>query len=145
MPAYSKNHCNTLQKNSSAAETQHVTWKMRSDENFGLFFKLILSMQKNTATDPPKIPIERRAPSRFIEGTGEAYHAPTVEEHYRRQYYEAIHCTVATIEKHFDQPDYAMHCNLEGLLFKAAKQQDFSAEFQVVTEMIYMPAVYQLD
>ena len=61
--------------------------------------------------------IERRAPSRFIEGIEEAYHAPTVEEHYRRQYYS----TIATIEKRFDQPDYAMHYNLEGLLFKAAR------------------------
>ena len=51
-----------------------------------------------------------------------------MEEHYRRQYNEAIDSTIATIEKHFDQPSYVMNCNLEGLLLKAAKQQDFSTE-----------------
>jgi len=57
-----------------------------------------------------------------------------VEEHYRGQYYEAIDITIATVEKHFDQPGYAMYCNLEGLLIKSAKQQYFSAEFKVATD-----------
>jgi len=54
-----------------------------------------------------------------------------VEEHYRRQYYEAIDSTIATIEK---WPGYVMYCNLEGVQIKAARQQDFSAEFQAVTD-----------
>ena len=132
----------TLQKSSlSAAEAQHVAAltvttirKMRSDEDFDLFFQLLLSMQKSKGTNPPKLPRKRKAPRRFSEGTGEAYHSPTVKEHYRRQYYEAIDSTIATIEKRFDQPGYVMYCNLEGLLIKAARQQDFSAEFQAVTD-----------
>ena len=91
-------------------------------------------MQESTATNPPKLPRMRKALSRFREGTGEGYHSPTVEEHYRLQYYEAIDSTIATIEKCFDQPGYVIYCNLEGLLIKSAKQQDFSEEFKVVTD-----------
>ena len=131
----------TLQKNSLfAAETQHfaalaVTTirKMRSGEDFDLFFKLLFSMQESTATNLPKLPRKRKAPSRFREGTGDGYHSPAVK-HYMLQCYEAVDSTIATIEKHFDQPGYVMYCNLEGLLIKSAKQQDFSEEFKVVTD-----------
>ena len=50
------------------------------------------------------------------------------------QYYEFIDSTIATIEKRFDQPGYVMYCNVEGLLIKSAKQQDFSEEFKVVSD-----------
>jgi len=64
--------------------------KMRSEEDFDLFFKLLLSMQESKGTNPQKLPRKRRSPHHFNKGTGEAYHSPTMEEHYRRQYYEAI-------------------------------------------------------
>jgi len=66
-------------------------------------------MQESKGTNPPKFPRMRRAPHCISEGTGEAYHSPTVEEHNRRQYYEAIDSTIATIEKRFDQPGYVMY------------------------------------
>jgi len=91
-------------------------------------------MQESTATNLPKLPRKRKAPSCFREGTGKGYHSPTVEEHYRLQYYEAIDSTIAIIEKRFDQPGYVMYYNLEGLLIKSAKQQEFSEEFKVVTD-----------
>ena len=50
------------------------------------------------------------------------------------QYCESIDSTIATIEKRFDQPGYVLYCNVEGLLIKSAKQQDFSEEFKVVTD-----------
>lgn len=66
--------------------------------------------------------------------SGEGYHSSTVEDLYKQHYYEALDGTIATIENRFDQPGYVMYCNLEGLLIKAANQEDFTQEFQKVTE-----------
>ena len=54
----------TLQKKSlSAAEVQHVTKltvttlkNMRKENDFGLFFKLVITTQESTATNPPTLP-----------------------------------------------------------------------------------------
>jgi len=63
----------TLQKNLSANEVQHfaalaVTTmrKMRSGEDFDLFFKLLLSIQESTATNPPKLLRKRKAPWKWL-------------------------------------------------------------------------------
>ena len=37
---------------------------------------------------------------------------------------------VARIQVRFDQPGYAIYCNLESLLLKAANQDNYSTEFQ---------------
>ena len=128
----------TLQKDSlSAAEAQSVAKltvttlkKMRADESFDLFFKLVLSLQESTGTNPPTLPRKRKVPRQYEAGSGEGYHSSTVQDLYRQHYYEALDGAIATIENRFDQPGYVMYCNLEGLLTKAANQQDFTQEFQ---------------
>ena len=132
-----------LQKKSlSAAEAQHVTEltvttlkKMRTENGFGLFFKLVITVQESTATNPPTLPRKRKAPQRFEVGTGEGYHSSTVEESYMQHYYEALDSAVSTIKNRFDQPGYFMCCNLENLLIKVACQQDFNVELQNVTDV----------
>ena len=134
------NFSKTLQKSSlSAAEAQHIAAltvttirKMRSDEDLDFFFKLLLCKRAQLL-----ILLncwEKGKHLVALEKVLEKDHSPTVEEHYRLQYYEAIDSTIATIEKCFDQPGYVIYCNLEGLLIKSAKQQDFSEEFKVVTD-----------
>ena len=130
----------TLQKQSlPAAEAQSIaemTIKtlegMRSDEAFGLFFKLVECVRKSTDTEEPSLPRKRKAPRRFEIGDGEGYHSLTVEEHYRTMYFEALDYAVSGIKEHFDQPGYKIYKNLEGLLVKAANKQDYSAEFHEV-------------
>ena len=51
-----------------------------------------------------------------------------------QHYYEALDSAIITIEHCFDQLDYLMHYNLESLPIKAAYQQDFTVEFQKVTD-----------
>ena len=132
----------TLQKRSlSAAEGQHVTkltvktlTKMRTSEAFDLFYKLIMNLQVQTGINPPVLPRKRRTPAHLEVGDGEAYHSQTIQEHYLRYYYEALDYATTAITSRFDQPGYIMYCNLEGLLTKAANQQDFSDELQKITD-----------
>ena len=130
----------TLQKQSlSAVEAQtlaEMTVKtlknMRTDEAFVLFFKLVKQLSVRTDTAEPSLPRKRKAPKRFEVGEGDGYHSSTVEEHYRRQYFEALDHTISSIQERFDQPGYDIYRNLEVLLVKAANREAYSAELQDV-------------
>ena len=130
----------TLQKQSlSAAEAQHIaaltvkTLKdMRTDEAFGLFFEQVELLRNSTDTEGPSLPRKRKAPKDLEVDHGDAHHSPTIQEQYRRQYLEAIDMAYARIQVRFDQPGYAIYCNLESLLLKAANQENYSVELQKV-------------
>ena len=130
----------------SAAEGQAVaeltvrTLKgMRTEESFALFFDLVDCFHTATSTDPPVLPRKRRAPERYEIGSGEASYSATLEEHYRRQYYEALDIAVTSIMTRFDQPGYAMYRSLESLLVQAANGQENDQQLDIVT------ALYKAD
>lgn len=60
-----------------------------------------------TETAGPSLPRKRKAPKRYEVGEAEGYHSPTVEEQYRRYYFEAIDLVTHAIDERFDQPGYA--------------------------------------
>ena len=102
----------TLQKQSlSAAEAQHIIAlsvttleKMRTADNSNLFYIVVLNLQNHTGTDSLVLPRKRRAPQHLEIGGSTGYHSSTVEELYRRYYYEALDNAVATIKNRFNQP-----------------------------------------
>ena len=127
----------TLQKQSlSAAEGQHLagltilTLKgMRSEEMFHLFFELLTKVIEHTG---PVLPRKRDAPIQYDDGNGQSYHSPTVEEHYRVKYFEAIDLAINNIQYCFDQPGYTIYRNLEASLLNATNQKDYSIELSEV-------------
>ena len=126
----------TLQKQSlSAAEAQDLAkltnetlQSFRTEESFELFYQLVEHLSDNVGADGPTLPRRRKAPKRYEIGEGEGYHSPTVSEHYRRLYFEAIDLVISGIKNRFDQPGYAIYRNLEALLLKAANNEDYSCE-----------------
>ena len=53
-----------------------------SGESFALFFDLVTRFREVAGTDPPVLPLKRRAPQRYEIGFGEGSHSATVEEYY---------------------------------------------------------------
>ena len=51
-----------------------------------------------------------------------------------QHYHEALDSAIITTENCFNQPGYLMHYNVESLPIKAAYQQDFTVEYQKVTD-----------
>ena len=47
---------------------------------------------------------------------------------------EALDLVINFIRDHFNQPGYKLYCNLENLLLKAAKRDDYTAELQFVLD-----------
>ena len=79
------------------------------------------------------LPRKRRAPQRYEVGSEEGSHSTTVEDHYRRQYYEVLDIAIASVTNRFDQPGYVMYKKLEGLLVSATSGQVYDQYFETVT------------
>ena len=108
---------------------------MRTEEAFDLFFQRMELLRQEAGAQEPSLPRKRKTPRRFEIGDAEAYHSSSVEQHYRRVYYEVLDSAVSSITDRFDQPGYATYSNLEALLLKAAHKDDFTHEIKAVTSV----------
>jgi len=58
----------------------------------------------------------------------------SVEEYYRMLYFEAIDLAIEAITDRFDQPGYRIYNNLENLILKTCKGQDYTDELRTACE-----------
>ena len=78
-----------------------------------------------------------RAPCSYVlasstneEGTGEPTFPETVEDEFRRIYFEAIHLMIHSIDQRFSQPSFKAHEQLELVLLKTLAANDFADELE---------------
>ena len=139
---HSDNLSKTLKSSTmSAAEGQRIAdmtvctlQSIRSDENFLLFWKLVSQKANDLDINEPVIPRQRKRPRRYDDGASESDVLESVESFYRHTYYEALNFLVCGIKERFDQPGYKLYSNLEALLVKAAKKENYNEELQCVTD-----------
>eukprot|EP00731_Ephydatia_muelleri_P003734 Em0001g3734a len=106
---------------------------MRNDESFDAFFRLVNCFREQTGTSSPKLPRKRKVPSRFEVGEGkESYNDSSIEDHYRRLYFEVLDLAVTGISQRFNQPGYSIYKNLENLLVYAANRKPFDEQLCAV-------------
>ncbi|XP_065893694.1 zinc finger MYM-type protein 1-like, partial [Dysidea avara] len=86
----------------------------------------------------PSLPRRRKRPVRYEPGNAAAEFATDPEDHYKRIYYEALDLIIVSITDCFDQPRYALYSNLEQLLLKAVKHEDYE-------ELKSVSGLYQAD
>lgn len=140
---HSDNLSRTIQaKSTSAAEAQLIAklgiatiQKIREESQYDLFWDKLLTFSDMMDISPLQLPWRRKKPARFEDGSGSSGHYPeSTKKFYRQLYYEALDNTVNCLIQRFDQPGYKIYSNLEQLLIKAGKQQEFEEEFQVVID-----------
>ena len=132
---HSDNLSRTLQKaDISAAEGQAVAamtvqtlQSLRSDSNFTLFWKKVTKFAYTLEVGAPHLPCRRKVPRRLEVGNVESDgdFPTTPEVHYRHIYFEALDLITACITDRFDQPGYQMYRNVQDLVLKAAKGEDY--------------------
>ena len=130
----------TLQhKAFSAAEGQAIarmtvqTLKsIRSDELFDLFWLKVSSTAESLDVEEPRLPRRQKVPRRIDDSTSAGDFHSTPKEYYRQHYYEAIDMIVTYITDRFDQPGYRVYSEVEQLLLKACKKDDFDSELKSV-------------
>ena len=88
----------------SAAHAQHIAdmtvktlERMRSDDSFQLFFKQLETLRKTMTIEKPVFPRQRKVPKCINSGKGDSYFCSTIEEHYHRQYFEALDLAISAI------------------------------------------------
>jgi len=136
---HTDNLSKTLQRaDMSAAEGQEVvsltlaTLKsVRNDSSFDLFWKRTCTAGEKLDINDPTLPRRRKIPRRLDDGSEQSF-PETVEQHYRIVYFEALDLIIACVSNRFDQPGYKTYSNVQNLLLKAAKCEDYSEELQFV-------------
>ena len=140
---HTDNLSRTLQhKDISAASGQQVAksvvttlQSLRTDSNFTLFWELVKAQSQKLTIDAPSLPRHRKRPIRYEYGIAAAEFASEPEDHYRRIYYEALDLIIESINQRFDQPGYGLYSNLEQLLLKAVRHEDYKEELKSVSEL----------
>ena len=110
----------------SACEGQGVVKKtiqalqfIRTAEQFNLFWKYLEKKSSDLDVAGPVLPCRRRVPRRFEVGEGDPEYPSTVEDHYKRIYFEVIDILVSSIQGQFHQKAFKCFKNLRLLLLLA--------------------------
>ena len=74
-----------------------------------LFWKLIKQKASDLNNNEPVLPRQRKWPRKYEDGTNEGDFLESVEDLYRRMYFEALDIVVCGIKEHFDQPGYKVY------------------------------------
>ena len=80
------------------------------------------------------LPRQRKQPGRYKDGASEGEFPESVEDLYRRIYFEALDLVVCGIKERFDQPGYKVYSNLEAVLVKAVKKQNYDEELKYIVD-----------
>lgn len=140
--SHSDNLSKTLQHTSlSAAEGQHmakltlqVLKSIRQADKFDLFYQRILLDQQRYKVNPPTLPRKRRAPRRFEIGSSDGDHHSSPQDFFRMVYYEALDLATTSITERFDQPGYKVYQNLETLVLKVCKGEEYDEYLDFICE-----------
>ena len=126
--------CTAVEGQDVASNTVKTLRLIRNDSSFEGFWKLVQSEKERLEVDDPALPRKKRRQTRIDDHfySDTTYNPPTVEEMYRKIYYEAIDYAISTITDRFDQPDYEVYRNMQQVFMNALNGKPFSKEIDEV-------------
>lgn len=98
--------------------------RLRNDEKFNAFFSDVKSESANHC-DSPVLPRQRQLPKRVDDGLARSHVFSSVEDYYRKQYYEAIDLVKGDLERRFTQKNFLIVKQIEKMLINASNGTDF--------------------
>jgi hypothetical protein len=109
----------TVQEASCGAQLLSQYLKsLRTEEKFEVFYDHVLK-ESSSLTEEPILPRPRKLPKRFNDG-GSAHQYPGAKDKYRHAYFEALELGAGEVDKRFNQQDFLLIKEIEGLLIKSA-------------------------
>ena len=106
--------------------------RIRSDEVYNLFWGKMLSVQAKLDVSDPILPRKRKVPTRYQVGSSDGSYPTTPKALYRSYYFECLDLITTFIRDRFNQPGYKTLKNLEDLLLKAARNENYQNELDFV-------------
>ena len=101
---------------------------MRTDQSFNAFFSVVKIKATEHDVCEPSLGRNRRAPRRLEIGTADPEFPTSVEDKFRRIYFEVLDLSVTTIKNRFDQPGFKAYMQMESLLMKCLGNENYSEE-----------------
>ena len=103
-----------------------------TDEKFQSFFDTVKS-EAASKCDPPVLARRKRLPKRIDDGSPQHVFT-TVEDMYRKEYFEALDCVKGELERRFQQDNFHFVRAIESILILSAngRTSSFSDRFQEV-------------
>ena len=104
---------------------------IRNDTSFGLFLQKITASAGDLEIEKPSLPHRRKTPRRLDDGSLPTF-PETVEDQYRRIYFEALDLIISRTEDRFNQPGWKIFRNVQELLLKAASADPYEEELRFI-------------
>lgn len=99
-------------------------------------------MQSKFDVNDPVLPRRRKVPVRYQVGASEGQYPETPKALYRQRYFECLDLMVTFIRDRFNQPDYCVLKNLEDLLLKSARNEEYQEELDLFYTFIKMISIH---
>ena len=122
--------------------TVHTISSLRNQESFNALYGLCLKeTERIQSINPPSLKRKRKYPNysilQYVEGwqsKGQSHPPDSPRDHYRQEYYNAIDVLTSSVRDRFDQSSFLVFQNLESLMIKTIKGENFSCELKFVKE-----------
>ena len=106
--------------------------KLRTDDSFLGFWNTVEKKLQLLKVDEPHFTRQRKVPKRYEVGSSIPCNETSVQDVYKRTYFEVIDHAINAIKRRFDQDGYKVLCRLEPLLCHPnPKPDDFKDTFQL--------------
>ena len=123
--------------------TVHTISSLRNEESFDALYDLSLKeTERIQSINPPSLKRKRKYPNysilQYVEGwqsKGQSHLPDSPHDHYHQEYYNAIDVLTLSVRDRFDQPSSLVFQNLESLMIKAIKGENFSCELMFAKEI----------
>lgn len=112
--------------------TTQTLQSIRSDEMYELFWLKVTKLAEDLDADPPILPRRRKRPKKYDQGSAEPEYPESPKASFRASYFEALDLAINSIVQRFDQPGFEVYRNLQEIVIKAARRQNFEAEYSFV-------------
>jgi len=108
----------------AAEAVKNKLQKMRADDNFGDLLAKVEKLITEMDLNPLVLPRRRKPPTRF-SGPAEEFHASSVDEHYRVEFFKLIDVAVQQLdERLLECPGLFRYCQLEATLLSGELNDD---------------------
>ena len=95
---------------------------LRSNSNFDEFWSEVKGKAEELDVDEPVLPRKRRAPRHFDPTSSTTHADNSLEDFYRRFYYEVIDTIIGEIGHRFDSDSSELYGKMENIVLSAAKR-----------------------
>ena len=127
-----KKHLSAAEGQAMAALTIQSSKALRTDHEFGFFWRELMTWQMVAGVDEPSLPRRCKVPSHLEVGESSGHFPSTLEDHYQPIYFATLDTIVYCISSWFDQTGYQIYCQLEALLLKGVAGKNYDSELSCI-------------